>query len=408
MSASSLPGWLRNYPAIVVRIDTEGRILESNGRVEELYAEGVEGRPLADFLDQASSGEKWRRLLEQLSGGSDEPGRTWEFVLRGADTLQEPRGFSALRDEERDCIWLVEHHRDPRLDGLRTQVVETNTELSNTQRELLKERSELSATLAELEAQQRITETLMATVREQNLELQRSNRALDEFAHAISHDLKSPLRSIGHYAGFLRDDLIDSMDEESIQHMDRLQDRVARLRAMIDGVLEFSRVGRTREEAETVDVGKMIDQIVDLLDGTDGVRVEYAELPNLQTEYAPLQQVLLNLISNGVRYAEGPSPTVRIEARRQGDFWEFQVSDTGPGIPRTMRERIWHLFQTLEPSSATQGTGIGLAIVKRQVERMGGEVWVESAEGSGSTFHFTWPDEPGTDRRATTGKDETA
>lgn len=401
-----LPACFRRFPGVVLQLSAEGIVVESNGLLERELGRELLGRSFVEVLDPGSSQRKWSRLLALASEGADEADVVWELILSGRDTLPEPRPFSVLWDADARRFWLLEHRPDPRLDRLHDQVVGVNSELANTQRQLLKERGRLANALEELEEQYRRGELLSRTVQEQNEELERSNRALDEFAHVVSHDLKAPLRSIASYATWLEEDLADTLQEESRLHLDRLRSRVGRMQAMIQGVLEYARAGRRRSQPELVDVGELVDGVIELLDPPDAVDVRVDPgMPALVTGRAPLQQVFLNLIGNALRYAAGDPPRVRVGVRDAGDFHEFFVSDTGPGIPPRGQERIWTLFHTLEPEEKAEGTGIGLAVVKRLVEAHGGRVWVESQVGEGATFRFLWPRGDGSSHEERSGSE---
>jgi signal transduction histidine kinase len=386
----------------VLQVGADGIVCDSNGRLEAELGITLRGRPFAEVLDPESNERKWARMLALASLPTSDEGdsvdsvdgdageEAWELVLRRGDALLEPRSFSAMWDDSSHVLWLVEHRADARMDDLRERVTGVNTELSNTQRELVKERSRLAYALETLESQYRETERLARTVQAQNAELERSNRALDEFAHAVSHDLRAPLRGISQYAGWLEADLGDALSGEGREHLHRLRDRAERMKAMITGALEYARAGREHVRPERVDLREMVAQVADLIDVPAGVAVEAAPgLPVLEAERAPLQQVLMNLVANAVRFAAGERPRVRVDARDAGDFVEVSVSDTGPGIPAAVRDRVWTLFHT-----GGGGTGIGLAVVKRVVESQGGRAWVDSPPGEGATFRFLWPRTP--------------
>jgi signal transduction histidine kinase len=177
--------------------------------------------------------------------------------------------------------------------------------------------------------------------------------------------------------------------------LDLLSGRVHRMEALIDGLLSYSRAGRIREEPEAVDTGELVRDVVDLIDPPDDLELVVADgMPTLTTEKLPLQQVFHNLIANAVKY--GPESGARIEVDREdlGHAWRFSVRDNGPGISPRYQERIWVMFQTLQPRDEVEGTGIGLALVKKIVGSRGGEVGLESEEGEGARFWFTWPAEP--------------
>jgi signal transduction histidine kinase len=222
--------------------------------------------------------------------------------------------------------------------------------------------------------------------------LERSNLALDEFAYMISHDLKAPLRSISLYASWVEEDLGEALTPEAREHLQRLQDRIGRMRSMIEGVLAFARAGREMSRPEHVETDRILAGVLDLLDPDPRVEVRIdGPMPAIVTRVAPLQQVFLNLLSNAIRYASPEGPQIRLGARQAGGFYEFFVADNGPGIAPDLQTKIWTLFHTLEPEESAGGTGIGLAIVKKLVEAEGGKVWVTSSEGDGATFHFLWP-----------------
>jgi signal transduction histidine kinase len=400
------------FPGAVIRLSPEGIVTGTNGRLERELGLELTGRSFAELLDPESSAVKWDHALAAVPRLTDDDAVV-ELILKGSDTLPEPRAFTVLWDDEARGVWLLENRPDPRLDRTQEQVTEINSELTNTQRKLLKERGRLSHTLRELEEQQLASEHLTSTVQAQNEELEvqneellslteelnarqdeleRSNLALDEFAYMISHDLKAPLRSISLYASWVEEDLGEALTPEAREHLQRLQDRIGRMRSMIEGVLAFARAGREMSRPEHVETDRILAGVLDLLDPDPRIEVRIdGPMPAIVTRVAPLQQVFLNLLSNAIRYASPEGPQIRLGARQAGGFYEFFVADNGPGIAPDLQTKIWTLFHTLEPEESAGGTGIGLAIVKKLVEAEGGKVWVTSSEGDGATFHFLWP-----------------
>ena len=223
-------------------------------------------------------------------------------------------------------------------------------------------------------------------------QLEASNRELDQFAYVASHDLKAPLRGIANLSSWIEEDLGDGATEDTREHLELLRGRVHRMDGLIDGILQYSRAGRVREMPEPVDVGELLRDVVDLLAPPAHLEVRIPDaLPRLVTERLPLQQVLMNLIGNAVKYNSSPEPWVEVAARDLGGAFEFSVADNGPGIAPEYHDRIFGIFQTLQARDKVEGTGIGLSLVKKLVESRGGRIRVESAEGAGATFHFTWP-----------------
>lgn len=225
--------------------------------------------------------------------------------------------------------------------------------------------------------------------------LRRSNEELDQFAYVTSHDLRAPLRGIANLSRWIEEDIGDRFTPEAHAQMNLLRGRVQRMENLIEGLLQYSRIGRKPVRAETVDVALLLREVVDLLAPPPGADVTaQGPLPVLRTRRLPLQQVLQNLIANAIAHGARGRGTVRVRVRvrdRQDGYYEFAVADDGPGIAPEYHEKIFAIFQTLEPRDKVEGTGIGLSVVKKTVEGAGGRVRVESTPGRGATFYFTWP-----------------
>ena len=222
--------------------------------------------------------------------------------------------------------------------------------------------------------------------------LRRANAELDAFAYAASHDLRAPLRGIANLAQWIEEDLSATGDlkSDTREMLGLMRSRMHRMEALIEGILHYSRAGRVDTTIETVDTRALVQEVIDLL-AAPGATYHLGDLPQLATIALPLQQIFMNLIGNALKYAGRADPVVRIDARDAGKFYEFNVSDNGPGIAPEYHERIWGIFQTLEARDKVEGTGIGLSLVKKLVEGNGGRAWVESTPGNGATFRFLWP-----------------
>lgn len=223
-------------------------------------------------------------------------------------------------------------------------------------------------------------------------ELHRSNADLEQFAYVASHDLRAPLRSISNLAEWIGEDLSEDRPQKVKEHVGRLQTRVSRMQSLIDDLLQYSRAGKDSGEVARVDTEELVNDIVHLLAPPEGFRVTVEPgMPVLETLRTPLEQVLRNLIGNAIQHHDEPQGEIIVEALERSDAYEFAVRDDGPGIRETSREEIFEMFSQLKSAGDAQGTGIGLALIKKIVEGQGGRVWVEPTEGRGSTFRFTWP-----------------
>lgn len=229
-----------------------------------------------------------------------------------------------------------------------------------------------------------------------NKELALSNSDLEQFAFVASHDLQEPLRMITSFLSQLEKKYEGLLDEKGKKYIYFASDGAKRMRNIILDLLEFSRIGRTEEDKEMVNIGGLLQEAVDL--NRKSIKEKQAEiiwdeaLPEIYTFKSPLRQVLHNLINNGLKYqAEGVKPIIRIKLEENPKQWKFVVADNGIGIDSVYFDKIFTLFQRLHRKEEYSGTGVGLAICKKIIENLGGEIWVESEEGAGSQFCFTLP-----------------
>ncbi|TQV73391.1 PAS domain-containing sensor histidine kinase [Exilibacterium tricleocarpae] len=234
------------------------------------------------------------------------------------------------------------------------------------------------------------------------LELERSNQELSTFAYVASHDLKSPLRAIKQLAAWIEEDL-DSVSDSVAENLALMKNRILRMETLLQDLLAYSRIGRLERRTEVVDTLASIKGIFALLDVPPDFRmVTEGDFPCLTTLKAPFEQVMRNLIDNAVKHRKSAAGTVTLSVRENDDFFEFRVTDDGPGIPERFQEKVFEIFQTLQPRDRVEGSGMGLAIVKKIVETHGGSIKLEpvaaaepahpdSAGSSGTSFVFTWP-----------------
>ncbi|GAB5402556.1 MAG: hypothetical protein Aurels2KO_07870 [Aureliella sp.] len=221
-----------------------------------------------------------------------------------------------------------------------------------------------------------------------------SNLELQQFAYVASHDLQAPLRGIGNFAQFLREDYGDKLDDEAGEYISRIVNGCKRMQQLISDLLTYSRVDARARPFESVDLNTVVDQAIEILEPsiTDaGGRITRDDLPTVSGDPSQLLQLMQNLIGNGLKYHRDGVPTVHVSSESLGLCHEVRVRDNGIGIDPDAQDRVFEIFKRLHTQDEYPGTGIGLAICRRIVEQHSGEIGVESSPGDGSTFSFTLP-----------------
>ncbi len=225
-------------------------------------------------------------------------------------------------------------------------------------------------------------------------ELKRSNEDLEQFASVASHDLQEPLRAVSGFLGVLDKKHADNLDADARQYIAYAVDGAERMHSLINDLLSYSRVGTKGGSFNPIPMQEALEQ------ARENVRFSIEEsratvtsdpLPTIFADKVQITQLLQNLIGNAIKFRGPKPPEIRILAKREEHQWVFGVRDNGIGIEPRYFEKIFLIFQRLHTNAQYKGTGIGLAICKRIVERHGGRIWVESKPGEGSTFHFTIP-----------------
>ncbi|MBT9383425.1 PAS domain S-box protein [Pseudooceanicola sp. CBS1P-1] len=229
--------------------------------------------------------------------------------------------------------------------------------------------------------------------RELVAELERSNAELDTFAYVASHDLKAPLRVIDNASRWLEEDLEPHLTEDTRESLHLLRSRVQRMERLLDDLLEYSRIGRSTEGSGRMVTGaEMLETIRALIACPPGIQVTADPVfEALEMRQMPLQGVLLNLIGNAVKHHDRPNGTVHLEAAPTEAQVVFSIRDDGPGIPPAFHDKVFEMFQTLRPRDEVDGSGMGLALVQKTVQLVGGTIELQSDSGRGTTFRVTWP-----------------
>jgi PAS domain S-box-containing protein len=269
--------------------------------------------------------------------------------------------------------------------SVRKKSEEHSAKLENQAVNLQKARDEL-----ELRVTERTKELAVA-----NQVLERSNLELKQFAYIASHDLQSPLRSISGFVQLLKSEYEDKLDEQANDWIRRTVQSIAQMQTLIRDLLSYSRVdARSRPFAQILFVDIVNDALA-LLDSSihdSGGQVTVGRLPAIMGDRSQLVQLVLNLIGNGLTYHSDKPPNIHVSAEHSGKEWIFSIRDNGIGIDPNHYEQIFEIFKRLHDQTEYPGTGIGLAVCRRVVDRHGGRIWVKSEPGHGSTFHFTIPE----------------
>ena len=225
--------------------------------------------------------------------------------------------------------------------------------------------------------------------------LRRANSDLEQFAYSASHDLQEPLRSVKIYSEMLVRRCSAQLDPEALRYLDFLQSGAARMEALIRDLLAYTQVTHMETPPEETDLnGALTTALASLSDAIaeSGATIEAPLLPSLHVHAVHMHQLFQNLVGNALKYRRDIPPVVRISVEKVGRMWQFSLADNGIGIAPEYQQRVFGLFRRLHGSGKYAGTGIGLSICQRIVERYGGRIWVESQPGEGSTFFWTLPE----------------
>lgn len=245
----------------------------------------------------------------------------------------------------------------------------------------------------EKDLKQKIAE-LEKALEEKNIEIKRLNGEIQQLTYVASHDLQEPLRMVSTFTKLLEKNYKDKLDDKAKEYIFFASDGALRMQALIEDLLLYSRVGTKGKPFEPTDCNEVINKTLSYLQiliKEKNAKISYEHLPNVNADYSQFIQLFQNLITNAIKFNENKIPEIKIQATQKDKEWLFSVSDNGIGIDKQFSERVFLMFQRLHTYKEYPGTGIGLAICKKIVERHGGKIWVESEIGKGSIFYFTIP-----------------
>ncbi|ESA35615.1 response regulator receiver sensor signal transduction histidine kinase [Leptolyngbya sp. Heron Island J] len=331
--------------------------------------------PVSEALQQAQvSGTAQRRCSIEILDG-EVYGVTIDVCLQPASQITEE--FLTLLITQQDCDRALPVHSPTHADLTPLTALEITKLLEVNQR--------LRAEI--LERQQ----TEQKLVRKAEA-LARSNADLEEFAYVVSHDLQEPLRAMTAFSQLLGQRYHDRLDETAKRYIKHIVDGGTRMKAMIDGILELSRINNIRLNNSPTSLDQALETVLEnlkLIRLENQATITHDPLPTLYVDQNYIVQLLQNLISNAIKFRGPESPRIHITAEQQTNRWLFSVHDNGIGIPQDQQKRIFKLFQRLHNQQEQKGYGIGLAICKKIVEHYQGSIWLQSAPEQGSIVYFT-------------------
>ena len=282
-----------------------------------------------------------------------------------------------------------------RLITLARHAIDGNEEMAPTTT-MIREYSILNSTLSHLihASNQQKTQLLQLNTQLEHQvdKLEKTNKELDNFAYVASHDLKSPLRGIGLLATWVSQDLGDTLEAETAEHLELMRNRIARMEKLLDDLLTYSKVGRVNSELSEVNTHLLVEDIFGLLGAPSHFQLRcHDDFPTFTTFQVPLEQVLRNLIGNAIKHNNQQNGLIQVSVKEEADRYQFTVADNGPGIPLEHQQRVFGMYQTLRPRDEVEGSGMGLALVKKIVELYGGTVLLQSDGENGTQITFSWP-----------------
>ncbi|MFT5121446.1 MAG: two-component system sensor kinase FixL [Candidatus Omnitrophota bacterium] len=226
-------------------------------------------------------------------------------------------------------------------------------------------------------------------------QLKKANHELEDFSHIVSHDLRAPLRGIESLALMINADFGESMDPQASNLFKLMQQRVARMNALIENILEYSSTGRSGEPELQISINDLVKEVIDALAPPAHIQFEIEEaLPAIHGQTTQTYQVFQNLIGNAIKYNDKEEGHIKVSCKSQEDYWEIAITDNGPGIDSKYHEKIFGLFESLQSRQDTESTGVGLALVRKIIDMRGGSIWVDSELGKGASFLIRWPKFP--------------
>ena len=347
----------------------------------------------APLRDADAHAERLFALSQDLLGAADAAGRlrwvnaAWERTMGWSrDELYARPYLEFVHPADREKVAAFAEHLQHLPPGESRQV-ETRARRSDGNYRWLR----VSAAVAGgAEPMVYLSGTDVTDLHEALTELARSNAELNRFASVVSHDLRQSLTAVCGYLALLDSRHGEALGDDAHYLLESAREGGERMRALVDDLLAYARVGHSGRRPQPVDAAELVRRVAPTV--APGATVELGELPVVRAREREFEQLLANLLGNAAKFvAPGTPPRIAVHAAREGDRWRFEVADNGIGVPAPLAERVFGMFQRLQPAEDYPGTGIGLAICQKIVEAAGGRIWVRPRDDGGSVFAFTWP-----------------
>jgi PAS domain S-box-containing protein len=386
-----------SFDAIIVG-QLDGEIESWNRGAKELYGYSEDeaiGKPVYELLNSEFP-ETWSNINNKLRKYGIWEGEIKHHTKNDKQVIVSSRiqiimieeGYIKLLETNRDIT--KRKHAEEHIIKLLEEEQQLTEELSATNEELQATSEELQSSNEEL---MRVQNNLSDLV----MKLKISNKELEQFAYVASHDLQEPLRMVSSFTQLLERRYHGRLDEDADDYIAFIVEGAKRMKALIDDLLAYSRLNTNIQEFEPVLMEVLLDDVLLNLKASikeNNAQVTFNSLPTISGDRIQINQLMQNLIGNAIKFHGKEDPKIHISAREFGDEWLFSVRDNGIGIDPNHQEQIFSIFKRLHTRNQYEGTGIGLSICKRIVERHGGHIWVESENGKGSIFYFTLPLKP--------------
>ena len=349
--------------------------------------------------DELYFSKKWKTMLGYDPDDLENGFSTWGNLIHPDDKEKSVSEFTSylegkisfyeneqrLRRKDGSYCWILDRGKVVEFDedGKPLRFIGTHADISKIKR--IQE---------ELDKQKRAAEELNVKLSEMMVEIKRSNEELEQFAYVASHDLQEPLRMVSSYTQLLANKYKGNLDEKADTYIHFAVDGATRMQTLINNLLDYSRIATRGEPFKLIDCHKVLAEALTALKNKieeSNAIVTIGELPEIYCDESQLSRVFLNLIGNAIKFRTDKTPMIHVSAEEEKNAWRFEISDNGLGIDPKYNEKIFVIFQRLHSRQEYEGTGIGLSICKRIINRHKGNIWIESKLGEGTTFFFTIP-----------------